>query len=197
MHIVIVSEDLGILYQNVDDRTVFQVLTKTSDCDAVSAMAGNLFQISKDPEMVGEVRYILDEDIVGSWLDGYAIIAALVDHVRQHDVVGVHGVEAVCVLHPVCAKWSIDCCCVAEDIVEPHILSVHNIQRPKRRVLHINYMCELAVLVMEQLDTYSARRTHRSRSKRQKASASPAVYLLLRHYTTHSRSHKFHQCRSH
>ena len=49
----------------------------------------------------GEVRYILDEYVVGSWLDGNAVVAALVHHVGQHNVVDVHCVEAICILYPV------------------------------------------------------------------------------------------------
>jgi hypothetical protein len=43
---------------------------------------------------------ILDEDVVGAWLDGYAVIAALVDHVCELDIICIHGVEAICILNP-------------------------------------------------------------------------------------------------
>jgi hypothetical protein len=43
---------------------------------------------------------ILDEDVVGAWLDGYAVIAALVDHVCELDVICIHGVKPVCILNP-------------------------------------------------------------------------------------------------
>lgn len=85
------------------------------------------------------VSHVLNEDIVGSWLDGYAIIAPLIYHVGQHDVVGVHRVEAVCVLHPVRAIWCLYCRGIAEYVVKPHVLAVHDVQRPERRVLDIDW----------------------------------------------------------
>jgi hypothetical protein len=33
-------------------------------------------------------------------------------------------------LDPVCAIGCVDCCGVAEDIVEPHIGSIHDVQTP-------------------------------------------------------------------
>jgi hypothetical protein len=49
---------------------------------------------------------ILDEDVVGAWLDGYAVIAALVDHVCELDVICIHGVKSVCILNPLLPKQS-------------------------------------------------------------------------------------------
>jgi hypothetical protein len=34
----------------------------------------------------------MDVDVVGAWLDGDAVIAALVDEVGQFDVIHVHGI---------------------------------------------------------------------------------------------------------
>lgn len=95
--------------------------------------------------MIGKGKYILHKDIVGSWFDGYAVVAALVYHVRQLYVVGVHGIETICVLHPVGSVRGIYGSCVIEDVVKPHIGSVHDVQGPKRRVLHIDYDIELRV----------------------------------------------------
>ena len=47
-----------------------------------------------------ESKDILDEDVVGAWLDGYAVITTLVDHVCELDVICIHGVEPICVLDP-------------------------------------------------------------------------------------------------
>jgi hypothetical protein len=47
-----------------------------------------------------ENKDILDEDVVGAWLDGYAVITALVDHVCELDVICIHGVKTVCILNP-------------------------------------------------------------------------------------------------
>lgn len=93
---------------------------------------------------VGGESHILDENIVRSWLDCYAVVTALVYHVGQFYVVDVHGIEAICVLHPVGSVRGIDCCRVVEDVVEPHVCSVHDVQGPERRVFNVDCDSNLA-----------------------------------------------------
>jgi hypothetical protein len=95
-------------------------------------------RISKKKGWNQKETYVLDEDVVGPWFYGYAIVATLVYHVRKLYVVGVHRVEAVGVLHPICAVRGVHCCCVVEDVVEPHVCSVHDVQGPEGRVLDVD-----------------------------------------------------------
>lgn len=76
------------------------------------------------------LTYILGINIVGARFDGYAVVSALVVHIRQHDVVRVHSIEAISVLDPVRSKRRIDSGGIVQDIIEPHVGAIHNIERP-------------------------------------------------------------------
>ena len=87
LHVVVVARDEHVAHHDVLHGGVFQVLAQRADGHAVAAAAGR----------------VLDVDVVAARLDGDAVVAALVDEVRQRDVAGVHRVEAVGVLDPVFA----------------------------------------------------------------------------------------------
>jgi hypothetical protein len=76
------------------------------------------------------LTYVLGIDIIGARLDGYAVVSSLVVQIRQHDVVRIHGIEAIGVLDPILAKRRIDSSGVVHDIIEPHMSAIHNIQGP-------------------------------------------------------------------
>lgn len=82
--------------------------------------------------------YVLSVDVVGSRFDRNAVISALVYKIRQMNVVRVHCIESVGVLHPVRSKWCVDSCSIAINVVKKHISTSHNVQRPQRRVFDVD-----------------------------------------------------------
>jgi hypothetical protein len=103
-------------------------LAETTNCNSVSAVAGDLLSSSAEFLYVASILYILYKDIVGTRFDGYTIISSLVDHVRQDDVVCIHGVESIGILDPVDAVRCVDSCGIVKDIIKPHICAIHNIE---------------------------------------------------------------------
>jgi len=84
--------------------------------------------------------YILGINIIRARFYGNTIVPALVVHIRQHDVVCIHGIKPIGILDPVRAKWCIDGCGIVDDIIEPHMSPVHNIERPQRRIFDEDYI---------------------------------------------------------
>ncbi len=89
------------------------------------------------------MSHVLHEHVVRARLDGDTVVAALVDHVCEHDVVGIHCVEAVSVLDPVFTPWGIYGCGVGVHVVEPHVGSVHDVDGPEGWVFDED--CEVLV----------------------------------------------------
>jgi hypothetical protein len=91
--------------------------------------------------------YILGINIIRARFYGYTIVPALVVHVRQHDVVCIHGIEPISILDPVRAKWCIDGCGIVDDIIEPHMSPIHNIERPQRRIFDEDYIIRYELIL--------------------------------------------------
>jgi len=47
-HVVVMREDLRVFYEYVDHGAVLKVLAETAYCDAVAAVAGYLFFVSRE-----------------------------------------------------------------------------------------------------------------------------------------------------
>lgn len=65
MHVFVIPDEFDGVDDDVGDAGVFEVLAQTADSDTVATAAGD----------------VVDVDVVGAWLDGYAVVAALVDEV--------------------------------------------------------------------------------------------------------------------
>lgn len=76
VHILVVPGDLNLVDDDVSHARVLEILAQTADGNPVAPVTGD----------------VADVDVVGSRLDGDAVIAALVDKICQLDVVHVHGV---------------------------------------------------------------------------------------------------------
>lgn len=85
VHVFVVSEDIDISYHDVFDGGVFKVLAQASYRDPVTAVAG----------------YVLGVDVVGSRLDSYAVVSALINEIAESDVVRVHGIKPIRILDPI------------------------------------------------------------------------------------------------
>lgn len=76
VHVLVVPDDFDLVDDDVGHARVLEVLAQTADGNPIAPVTG-------------DVAYV---DVVGSWLDGDAVIAALVNKVGQLDVIHVHGV---------------------------------------------------------------------------------------------------------
>jgi len=74
------------------------------------------------------ILYILDIDIVRTRFESYTIIPSLVDHVGKPDIVRIHRVKSISVLNPVHTIRRIDSSGIGEDVIEPHIRAIHDIE---------------------------------------------------------------------
>lgn len=78
-HVVVVCEDLSIFDDHVLNRRVFEVLAQTANGYTIAAMYGDLkttFSVKRAPQLVDKTwAYILNEDVVGSRLDSYCVVA--------------------------------------------------------------------------------------------------------------------------
>jgi hypothetical protein len=59
----------------------------------------------------------------------------LVDEVCEFHVRNIHRVESIGILHPIRPIRRVDCGGIAEDIIEPQVRSIHDIQGPERWIL--------------------------------------------------------------
>lgn len=57
--------------------------------------------------------------------------STLIYKIGQTNVVGVHCVETVRILHPILTVWSLGCRVVHINVIKPHVFSVHDVDRPQ------------------------------------------------------------------
>ena len=119
MHVLVVAPDRHVRKQQILDRAVFQILTKTSDRDAIPSAAEG----------------VANGYAVATRLDGDAIVAALIGEVLQEDVAGIHGIETVGVLDPVRAVGCRKGGRIAGYGSEMHVRAVHDVEGPEGGLL--------------------------------------------------------------
>jgi hypothetical protein len=104
--------------------------------------------------VTGYVAYV---DVVAARLDGYAVIATLVDEVRELYIADVHRVftvrldtaqipswgvhtETIGVLYPIPAMWCFGTCRIRVDVVKDHVSPVLNVDTPELRLYDVEIL---------------------------------------------------------
>ena len=70
------------------------------------------------------------------------LLRTLVDKVRQGNIGSVHCVKPIRILHPVLAEGRPDGGAVDIDVVKPHGRSIHNVDGPQGRILHVDWLID-------------------------------------------------------
>jgi len=80
---------------------------------------------------------ILHHNIITPRLNSYTIIPTLINEIRQLNVIHIHSIKPISILHPILSKRRLSSRSITGNILKHHIRPIHNIQTPERRLVHV------------------------------------------------------------